>query len=100
MAFFSPASSFVAAAIHWLATSAVFSLPASLRLGGQRRHADRLRIGVLHVARQARPAKDDDEAMLLHRLDEDLVAGDFDLAQADGQRGAFLAWECGRRGGR
>ena len=57
LAFFSPASSFVAAAIHWLATSAVFWLPASLRLGRKRRHADGLRIGVVHVARPG-PARE------------------------------------------
>ena len=32
----------------------------------------RLRVGVVHVAMQAGAAEDDHEAVLLHRLDEDL----------------------------
>ena len=68
--------------------------------GVQRRHAGLLRIGVGHVAAQPLAAEDDAEAVFLDRLDEDLDAGDLDLAELDRQRGAFLAWGCGRRGGR
>ena len=48
----------------------------------QRRHAGLLRIGVGHVAAQPLAAKDDHEAMLLDRLDEDLDAGHLHLRGA------------------
>ena len=59
--------------------------------GVERRHAGDLRVGVVHVA-LPRPgaAEDDDEAMLLHRLDEDLDAGDLHVAQLDRERRAFF----------
>ena len=41
-----------------------------------------LRIGVVHVAAEALAAEDDDEAMLLHRLDEDFDAGDLHVREA------------------
>ena len=58
--------------------------------GIERRHAGLLRIGVVHVAAEARAAEDDHEAMLLHRLDEHLDAGNLHLAELDGQRRAFF----------
>ena len=79
--------------------AAVFSLP---RLGDriERRHAGGLRIGVVHVAAQARAAKHDDEAMLLHRLDEDFDAGNLHRVQLARPAVRFLRWRCGRRGDR
>ena len=71
-----------------------------MALGGKRRHAGGLRIGVVHVAAQPGAAKHDDEAMLLDRLDEHLDAGNLHLAQLDGQRRALPRWRCGRRGDR
>ena len=47
----------------------------------QRRDADGLRVGVVDLVAQVVAAEDDDEAMLAHRLDEDLDAGDLDRLQ-------------------
>ena len=45
-------------------------------LGRQRRVAGLLRVGVVDRVAEVVAAEDDDEAMLAHRLDEDLDAGD------------------------
>ena len=56
----------------------------------ERRHAGDLRVGVVHVAAQALAAEHDDEAMFLHRFDEDFDAGDLDVAKPDRERRAFF----------
>ena len=90
LAFVSPASSSRAWRMNSLATSAVFLLSGSVGDGVERRDAGDLRIGVVDVAVQAGAAEDDDEAMLLHRLDEDFDAGDLYVAQFDRERRAFF----------
>ncbi len=52
-----------------------------------------LRVGVQHVSAQPRGTEYDDEAMFLDRLDEYLDAGNLHLAQLNGQRRAFLAFD-------
>src|SRR5262245_6170980 len=56
----------------------------------ERRNAGGLRIGVVDVAAEALAAEHDDEAMLLDRLTKHFDPGDLYVAQADGERRAFL----------
>ena len=58
--------------------------------GVERRDAGALRVGVVHVAAEAFAAEDDHEAMLLHRLDEHLDAGNLHFAELDRQRSALF----------
>ena len=68
------------------ATSAVFALSGLLGDGIERRHAGPLRVGVVHVPAEPWAAEHDHEAMLLHRLDEHLDAGNLHLAELHRQR--------------
>ena len=101
MAFGWPASSLRACVTNSLATSAVFLLS---RIGGdgiERRDAgDSAGRCRATWPCEAGAAEHDDEAVLLHRLDEDFDAGDLHLAQLDRRAARFLRWGCGRRGGR
>ena len=60
-------------------------------LGLERWHAGDLGIGIVYVATKPVAAKHDDETVLFYWLDEDLDAGNLDLTELDGQRGALLA---------
>ena len=54
-----------------------------VRCGGiQRWYARGLRVRIAHVRAQSSGPEDDDETVLLHRLDEDLHARDFDWPAA------------------
>ena len=64
------------------ATSAVFGAVRRW-LAAPGRNARRLRIGIVNIAAQAGSAKHDHEAVLLHRLDKHLDAGNLHLPQLD-----------------
>ncbi len=75
--------------MNCLATSAVRRLPGSTATGS--RGGTPVFCGSVSstLAGQPLAAKDDSEAMFLHRLDEDFHAGDLHFAELDRQRGAF-----------
>ena len=75
---------------NWLTAAAVRSARGLERPRGERRHSKRLRVGLRHRSREAVAAEHENEAVLLHRLDEHLHAVEADRAQPLDQANADL----------